>query len=232
MKETKVGETDARKRGEVTDEVKLTVAYVTNKGDDTVSVIDIVARQVLATIPVGSFPDDIVVHPNGRQVYVVSYLDNSISIIDTYTHSVLDARIQLEQLLWGGFTFSLDGTHAYFSSLTRDVVSVFNVYLNRVVDTILLKGDYSGMAITADGSRAYVISWEERSVFVINLSTGKEIDTIRLGMTARPRAIVLHPDGGRAYVLNLCFASGKYIEMQKFVHSIARLNRQLINRLI
>jgi YVTN family beta-propeller protein len=202
MKETKVGETDASKIGEETAEVKLTVAYVTNEYDNTVSVIDIVARQVLATIPVGSLPSDIVVHPNGRQVYVVSYLDNTISIIDTYTHSVLDAKIQLENLCWGGVTFSPDGTHAYFSSPTRDVVSVFNINLNRVVDTILLQGNYLGMAITADGSRAYVISWQVRSVFVINLSTGKEVTTIRLGMTARPQAIALHPDGSRAYVVN------------------------------
>jgi DNA-binding beta-propeller fold protein YncE len=45
MKETQVGATDARKREAAMTEVKLTLAYVTNEDDDTVSVVDIVGRR-------------------------------------------------------------------------------------------------------------------------------------------------------------------------------------------
>src|SRR5262245_48338091 len=47
-----------------------TKAYVTNFGDNTVSVIDATTNTVTATIPVGSNPAGIAVTPNGAVAYV------------------------------------------------------------------------------------------------------------------------------------------------------------------
>ncbi len=62
-------------------------AYVTNYGDDTVSVINLSTYQVTDTITVGDGPYGISVTPSGALVYVVNQLDGTVSVIDTYINS-------------------------------------------------------------------------------------------------------------------------------------------------
>ena len=47
-------------------------AYVTNALSDTVSVIAVATKQVVATIPVGTRPQDIAITPNGASAYVTN----------------------------------------------------------------------------------------------------------------------------------------------------------------
>src|SRR6266404_5936777 len=67
-------------------------AYVTNSLDQTVSIIDTVARTVVATVPVGANPRRPMVHPDGRSAYVVTDTDDlyveMLSVIDTATNTV------------------------------------------------------------------------------------------------------------------------------------------------
>ena len=62
-------------------------AYVTNYGDDTVSVIDLSAYQVTDTITVGDGPYGISTTFSGAFVYVVNQLDGTVSVIDTDVNS-------------------------------------------------------------------------------------------------------------------------------------------------
>jgi YVTN family beta-propeller protein len=57
--------------------------YVTNYGEDTVSVIDLSTNAVVQTIPVGDGPYGISVTPSGDFVYVVNQLSNTVSVIFT-----------------------------------------------------------------------------------------------------------------------------------------------------
>jgi YVTN family beta-propeller protein len=62
-------------------------AYVTNYGDDTVSVIDLSTYEVTDTITVGDGPYGISITPSGVFVYVVNQLDGTVSVIDAETNS-------------------------------------------------------------------------------------------------------------------------------------------------
>ena len=64
-----------------------TRAYVTNF--DTVSVIDTATNTVVATIPVGVFPDGVAITPDGTRAYVVTEGPNAVSVIDTATNTVV-----------------------------------------------------------------------------------------------------------------------------------------------
>jgi YVTN family beta-propeller protein len=57
--------------------------YVTNSGDNTVSVIDTATNTVTATVKVGYYPDGIAVSPDRTRVYVTNYNSNTTSVIDT-----------------------------------------------------------------------------------------------------------------------------------------------------
>ncbi|MFZ0832605.1 MAG: YncE family protein, partial [Mycobacterium sp.] len=56
--------------------------YVTNRDDNTVSVIDGATRAVTATVPVGKDPFRVAVDPGTHTVYVAHIFDNMVSVID------------------------------------------------------------------------------------------------------------------------------------------------------
>jgi YVTN family beta-propeller protein len=69
--------------------------YVTNAGDDSLSVLDTVAAAPLATIAVGDVPWPVTVHVPTGKVYVGTRLDLTVEAIDAETLEVVD-RIALE----------------------------------------------------------------------------------------------------------------------------------------
>jgi YVTN family beta-propeller protein len=65
----------------------------TTWSDGTVSVTDVERNTVIASVPVGDFPEGIAVSPDGKQVYVTNSGNsdvpgNTISVIDTTTNKV------------------------------------------------------------------------------------------------------------------------------------------------
>lgn len=63
--------------------------YVTNTQGDSVSVIDIHTREVTATIAVGGFPEGIDYDARHHRLYVASWFENLVTIIDAKTHKVM-----------------------------------------------------------------------------------------------------------------------------------------------
>src|SRR6202007_1264327 len=64
--------------------------YVTNLGDNTVSVIDTATNTVTgSTIPVGDNAEGVVITPDGSRVYVANSYDDTVSVIDTATNNVI-----------------------------------------------------------------------------------------------------------------------------------------------
>ncbi|MCY9026978.1 YncE family protein, partial [Priestia megaterium] len=60
-----------------------------NRGSNTVSVIDAVTNTVMAIIPVGNQPTSIEVNSSNNQIYVTHEVENTISVIDGLTNIVV-----------------------------------------------------------------------------------------------------------------------------------------------
>ncbi len=58
-------------------------AYITNSGDDSMSVVDNATRKVTATVKVGKGPDGIAVDTATHIVYTVNEGDGTVSVIST-----------------------------------------------------------------------------------------------------------------------------------------------------
>jgi YVTN family beta-propeller protein len=58
------------------------IAYVTNRGGMSLSVIDVFLHKVIKTIPVGQEPIGVAVTEDGRFTVVANAVDNTLSIID------------------------------------------------------------------------------------------------------------------------------------------------------
>ncbi len=66
--------------------------YVSNQGDDTVSVINGKTYTVVATIPVGKAPNGIAVNPITNKIYVANLNSGTVSVIDGFNFKVKTIR--------------------------------------------------------------------------------------------------------------------------------------------
>jgi YVTN family beta-propeller protein len=65
--------------------------YVTNTQDDTVSVIDLASKKIMATIDVGMTPEGVSFDVLNNQVLVASWGQNQVSVIDANTNQILSS---------------------------------------------------------------------------------------------------------------------------------------------
>ena len=61
---------------------KCEYVYVSNRGENTVSVVDGVNLNPVATIPVGQEPSGVAISPSRDEIYVINSRSNTVSVID------------------------------------------------------------------------------------------------------------------------------------------------------
>jgi len=175
--------------------------YVTNSGDNNVSVIDTAINTVIATIPVGNYPWGVAVSPDGKKVYVANTVSSDISIIDTATNTVI-AIVPIGAP--GQVAVSPDGSKIYVTATGGDFVSVMNTTTNSITGITVGTGP-NGVAVTPDGTKVYVANSNTfvnsgNTVAVINTTTNIVTDTVYVGNY--PLEIAITPDGKKVYVVN------------------------------
>jgi gliding motility-associated-like protein len=90
---------------------------------------------------------------------------------------------------------------AYITNNNANTVSVINIGTNKVVATITVGTNPSGVAISPDGTRVYIVNSNSSTVSVINTASNTVIATIPIGEYSFGAA--LSPDGSHLYVANL-----------------------------
>jgi YVTN family beta-propeller protein len=178
--------------------------YVTNGGDNTVSVVDAGAMKVVATIATGAFPHGIRLSPDGRQAYVANLKGGTVSVIDTAS------RQQVASIPVGrgpaqvGFTD--DGRLAFVSLSQEDRVAVIDPRTREVVRKVPVGYGPIQLFATPDSQRLLVANQGSRkspgrTVSVIDLTSFKVTASIPTGRGAH--GVVVNADGRQAYVSNL-----------------------------
>jgi YVTN family beta-propeller protein len=159
-------------------------AYVANVQDGTVSVLDIAALVEIARIPVGAAPVQVGFTPDGARVYVSLRDENRVAVVDTRRREVV-ARIAV-----GRNPIQLhatpDGRYVYVANQGTetepdDTVSVIEVAIGRVIDTIRTGRGAHGVAVSADGSRVFVTNIADSTVSVIDAATREVVATYPVG---------------------------------------------------
>jgi YVTN family beta-propeller protein len=191
------------------------LVYVSNELSGTVSVVDPVARRVVATISVGKRPRGIRASADGRTVFVALSgspvggpgIDESQLPPPDREHDgigVIDVRERrLVRVLNGGsdpeqFAISADGKRMFVSNEDAGQVTVLEIDSGAIVKTIPVGGEPEGVDRSPDGNWVYVTSEADNRVFVIDserLEVARRID-----VGARPRSSAFLPEGNRAFV--------------------------------
>ncbi len=170
-------------------------AYIANKNDGTVSVIDTNTRTVIDTITVGSNPTYVAVNEKGTRAYVRN--NETVSVIDTSTNTVI-----ANPVLPGGVLFlNADGTRLFSHNDFLGNIFTIDTANYAVLATYTIPGPNSlrGFAVNRLGNFAYVseaISYG--GVVGLDLVSNTWATTGYWGLG--PQSLVLNRSGTLLYV--------------------------------
>lgn len=174
------------------------VAFTSNFGDNTISLISVSDGSVLETIAVGRGPQGLALSPDGRYLYVANQLDDTISVLfvpDTRFIKNLPAR--------GGpmaIAVSPDGGIIFVSCYSSGLVTVLRADDGTVMSTIPVGVGAAGLALSSDGEHLYAANRTEGTISVIQTSNYTVTTVIDLGAAFGPSGVRISPGGDSLYV--------------------------------
>lgn len=177
---------------------------VTNKEPSTATIIDVATGRVLATLPTGNGPHEVVLSKDGRIAVVTDYFGstgpgNTLTVIDVPAKRVV-RTISLGQYRrpHGIVYLPGDSLVAVTSESTQNVVIVA-VSSGEIRKAIPTQHQGSHMvAVTGDGKRAWTGDIGSNTVSELDIPSGAYVRSI--SVPAQPEAINVTPDGREVWV--------------------------------
>ena len=152
--------------------------------------------KVIATIPVDSIPDGIVVSPDSSTVYVSDEFTNTVSVIDAVTNT-LTATIPVGSVP-GSLAITPDGLTLYVLLQGIDGVQVINTATETAGTVFGAGSTATQLAVSPDGKYLYSIS--ESGIEIVSTATNTFLAEITTGSNLAYE-IVFSPEGDYAYAL-------------------------------
>ncbi|MBS1501601.1 MAG: beta-propeller fold lactonase family protein, partial [Bacteroidetes bacterium] len=155
---------------------------------------------VESTVNVGKDPHIASISPDGSRLYVSNYDDNTISVINTTTNTVINTINVTTGANPQGLSISPDGSKLYVANSNGGTISVISTSTNSVIATINNGYNNFETLLSPDGSLLYVTDSNVDNITIINTSTNKVINTMSTGFY--PSGMSISPDGHYLYVTN------------------------------
>ena len=168
------------------------VLLIGNKGEDTVSFVDLGTGKELGRSPTGKMPHEIAISPDGKQAAVVAYGDKTIDLFDVATRSKLKTIDLAPNEGPHGIAWLKDGRIVVTTERSQSI-AVVDPAAGKLISSI--KTDQQGthmVAVTADGTTAYTSNIPAGTVTVVDLAGGKKLRDVAVG--GRPEGIALSKD--------------------------------------
>ena len=174
-------------------------AYVSNRGDVSVTVIDLDNLSVASTISVPEMknPDGCIVSADGTKLYVAAAGGDSVFVFST-----ADGR-KLNELKVGHeprrLLFSPDGSRLYVSNGEERFVSVVDLKTGTTTGTIKAGRDNRSMTITPDGKYLAIGNVSDDTVQFVKL--GESEPEFIVGVPKSPQRLVAVPSKQFLFVI-------------------------------
>jgi DNA-binding beta-propeller fold protein YncE len=153
--------------------------YTANIQSGSVSVLDIGARKLLATIPVSAKTQRIAISTDDKRVFTTDQTQPRVAVIDTATRK-LASWIALPAI---GYTLTTtqDGRWLLAGIQSGSQVAVIDLRLDKVVRMIDLPKSPHEILMSPDGATAYVSCTAEAQIAAIRVSDWKVTKLIKAG---------------------------------------------------
>ena len=143
-------------------------------------------------------PDDLVLSPDGKRLYVVGTGSDQVLVIDTAARTVA-GRVHVGKVP-RGIAVAPDGTRLYVTNSWSDTVSEIDAASLKVLRTLPAGFEPTGIAIDAAHQALYVANRLSDDISVIDLSSG---DEQRLVSGRGASYVTASPGGARIYVTHI-----------------------------
>lgn len=172
-----------------------------NKGEDTVSFVDLASGRELGRAATGRMPHEIAISPDGRQAAVVSYGATGIDIFDIASR----ARLRTINLAPNegphGIIWLADGRIVATTERSQSLTIIDTRANDRVSAIATGQRGTHMVAISPDLARAYTANIGSGTVSVLDLASGGKLRDLDVG--GQPEGIALTPDGRTLWVGDL-----------------------------
>lgn len=165
------------------------VAYTSNGGDDSVSIIDLINGRFVRSIPVPDRPEAITTNKAGTEIWVGSNDDGVVTVIDSHDETVAQ---------WGGFDWpyrillSDDERFAIMPDLNNDNIRFFNAQTRAELGSIDLAGTRpQGVTLYSDDRTLFLSLAGQDRVMVIDIESREILGQYETG--ASPDGIAYSP---------------------------------------
>ena len=174
--------------------------WITVRGEDYLSVIDVAKMRETRRVPVPNGPGQIAFSPDGKLAFVCSSFSPELAVVDVATYRVIK-KIPVVSPFSPNIFPTNDGQQIWFTHKDVGKVSVLDVKTMKI-SGVLDTGPISNHVATVDvagGKFAYVTVGGENVVKVYSRAPGfQQLTTIPVG--ANPHGIWPSGDGSRVYV--------------------------------
>lgn len=177
--------------------VSAETLLVGNKGENTVSFIDLATGREHARPATGQAPHEIAISPNGRQAAVVAYGGTTIDIFDVASAKLVKRIDIAPNSAPHGIVWLRDGRIVAVAEKSRSVV-VIDPRSGRIRSIATGQAGSHMLALSPDQRRAYVANMGAPTVSVIDLRRGAKITDITVG--GNPEGIAITRDGRQLWV--------------------------------
>ena len=179
---------------------------VVNKSDDTLSMLDLETGSVVAVLPTGSGPHEVVVSPDGTTAVISNYgpgeqPGNSLTVIDVADAAVVSTIDLGDYRHPHGLAWLPDNRRILVTAEDNRALLLVDVTQGAVERVIKTDAAVSHMVAIDPAARyAYVANIGSGSVSVIDIQAGRLQTTIAAG--AGTEGIAVSPDGRQLWATN------------------------------
>lgn len=176
---------------------------ILNKAEATLVMVDGETLEIIARIPTGDYPHEVITSPDGKTAYVANYgaqqPNNSLSIIDLISKKEIK-RVDLGGLWRPHGIIEADGK-IYFTSEGSRTVARYDPEKG-AVDWIMGTGQTAThmLVMTPDKSKIYTANIASDTVTVIRPGGASPDNIKQIPVGSRPEAIDVSPDGAELWV--------------------------------
>lgn len=172
-----------------------------NKGEDTLSFVDLATAKELGRVATGRMPHEIAISPDGRQAAVVAYGGRSIDLFDIARRTRLRTLDLSPNEGPHGLVWLRDGRLLATTERSQSLTLIEPRAGDAVLSIPTGQAGTHMVAVSPDLRRAYTANIPAGTVTIVDLEGRRKLSDLAVG--GRPEGIAVSPDGRTLWVADL-----------------------------